>query len=117
MVPDPARKPPEKDRPPDPSDDDPIMDRRLGPERRLDGSRRRESKAVDPDRRGDQDRRREDRRKTPRPPRSINQYDMSSEVLEFVNAVNRFRECSGNRFPSAKDILRILKDLGYEKRT
>ncbi len=67
------------------------------------------------DRRAPSDRRQGDRRKA-RATRNINQYDMSPDVLEFVNAVNRFRESSGNRFPSAGDILQILKDLGYEKR-
>jgi len=79
------------------------MDRRTG------------KKDVPAERRADSDRRQVDRRKA-RPARNINQYDMSPDVLEFVNAVNRFRESSGNRFPSAGDILLILKDLGYEKR-
>ena len=97
-------------------DGDPIMDRRMSPDRRSGDERRSRSEGTDADRRAGSDRRQGDRRKTPRPPRNINQYDMEPDVLEFVNAVNRFRERSGNRFPSAKDILQILKDLGYEKR-
>ena len=87
-------------------------DRRSGEDRRArdgDGDAERERRAAG-------DRRQVERRKPGRGVRSINQYDMSPDVLEFVNAVNRHREMSGNRFPSAGDILQILKDLGYEKR-
>ena len=108
--------------PPKPPDDDPLMDRRTKQDRRSGEDRRAgrgdadPGSAADADRRSDADRRQGDRRKASRPARNINQYDMSPDVLEFVNAVNRFRESSGNRFPSAGDILQILKDLGYEKR-
>ena len=85
------------------------MDRRTAGDRRK-GERRVAKKPVAEDRRSGEDRRRGDRRK-----RNINQYDMSPDELEFVNAVNRFRELSGNRFPSARDILNILRELGYEK--
>jgi len=47
--------------------------------------------------------------------RSMNQYDMSDEVLEFVNAINRFKERSGRAFPAWSEVLEILKGLGYEK--
>jgi hypothetical protein len=97
---------------------EPLMDRRLGVDRRSGSDRRRgqgaKPEGVAKDRRATSDRRKGDRRKT-RAPRNINQYDMDPDVLEFVNAVARFREMSGNRFPQAKDILQILKDLGYEK--
>ena len=103
-------------------DDDPLMDRRAEADRRSGEDRRagREDVDVDgraeTDRRARSDRRKVERRQASRPARNINQYDMSKDVLEFVNAVNRFREDSANRFPSAGDILQILKDLGYEKR-
>lgn len=111
--------------PPKRTDEDPLMDRRTTPADRRSGEDRRAGRgdagsdsgsAADADRRCAADRRQVDRRKASRPARNINQYDMSPDVLEFVNAVNRFRESSGNRFPSAGDILQILKDLGYEKR-
>lgn len=99
--------------PPPPSvpDELPIMDRRTNPDRRSGQDRRAGRKDRAEERRSGQD-----RRQGSRPARSLNQYDMSPDVLEFVNAVNRFRESSGNRFPSAGDILQILEDLGYEKR-
>ena len=104
----------------DPSapDPDPLMDRRTSADRRSGADRRAKGEDADaePNRRAASDRRQVERRKPARGVRSINQYDMSPDVLEFVNAVNRHREDSGNRFPSAGDILKILKDLGYEKR-
>jgi hypothetical protein len=94
------------------------MDRRARPDRRSGEDRRagRKDVGADADRRATSDRRQVERRQGSRPARNINQYDMSKDVLEFVNAVNSHRESSGNRFPSAGDILQILKDLGYEKR-
>ena len=108
------------DRGPSPDESEPVMDRRLGPDRRAGDNRRSEEDGNPPtdgaaERRAKSERRQGDRRKAPRAPRNINQYDMDPDVLEFVNAVARFREMSGNRFPQAKDILQILKDLGYQK--
>ncbi|MHC5012337.1 MAG: hypothetical protein ACYTG6_15570 [Planctomycetota bacterium] len=96
---------------PAPSDEtSPLIDQRKGSDRR---QRQRRSKQVPVK----EDRRAvPDRRKGPRRTRSINQYDMSEDELEFVNAVGRFKEKTGKRFPTAKDILAILRDLGYEKR-
>ena len=88
---------------------DPAMDRRTPRDRRQ-KERRSRKETVAQERRSGSDRRQGERRK-----RNINQYDMSPDELEFVNAVNRFRERSGNRFPSARDILNILHELGYEK--
>jgi hypothetical protein len=96
---------------PSPEGGPPLIDRRDRRDRRR-AERRVEAARVDRDRRSGADRRRTDRRK-----RSINEYEMTPEEMEFVNAVNRFREQSGNRFPTARDILRILADLGYEKRS
>lgn len=102
--------------PPRRDDDEPLMDRRDGDDRRSGGDRRSRREEVGKERRGGGDRRGEERRQGGRPPRNINQYDMPADVLEFVNAVNRYRESTGRRFPSAGDILEILKGLGYEKR-
>ncbi len=108
-----------------PSEPEPIMDRRLAGDRRH-GDRRARGEAT-PDaaanrRAAGSDRRQQDRRKADagapvRTARNINQYDMTKDELEFVDAVIRHRERNGNRFPKARDILQILRDLGYEKRT
>ena len=104
-------RPDSPDSEPSPSDETPpLLDQRRGRDRRK--QERRSTKVPVPE-----DRRTiADRRKGPRRTRSINQYDMSEDELEFVNAVGRFKEKTGKRFPTAKDILAILHDLGYEKR-
>lgn len=86
------------------------MDERSRSDRRR-AERRKEPKAVPEDRRTGADRRTgKSRRK-----RSMNQYDMSEDVLEFVNAINRFKERSGRPFPAWSEVLEILRGLGYEK--
>jgi hypothetical protein len=57
-----------------------------------------------------------DRRQQPDRRRSINQYDLADEELEFVQAIHRFKERTGKAFPTWSDVLRILRELGYEKR-
>ena len=89
----------------------PDVDRRSSSDRRQ-GQRRQREEPVDVDRRSGKD-----RRKGPRRKRSMNQYDMSDEVLEFINAINRFKSTSGRSFPTWSEVLEILKGLGYEKRT
>ncbi len=89
----------------------PEMDRRVRRERRK-GERRQKNIKVDPDRRKTADRRAGPRRR----PRSINQYDMEEETLEFIRAINRFKERSGRSFPTWSEVLGILKELGYERR-
>jgi hypothetical protein len=87
------------------------MDRRAGRDRRVADRRQRDEK-VPFERRSGKDRRDAERRA----PRSINQYDLGPDELEFINAVNRHKERSGKPFPTWSEVLRILKDLGYEKR-
>ena len=86
------------------------MDRRAAEDRRA-GDRRQRSVRVPVDRRTGQDRRSGERRA----PRSMNQYDLGPDELEFINAVNRHKERTGRPFPTWSEVLRILKDLGYEK--
>jgi len=102
-----AETPPE---PPQAAAPEPIMDRREPRDRRQ-GERRRRQVPVAEDRRAGGERRQGERRR-----RSINQYDLSPEEIAFIHAVNRFRERTGNRFPTARQILGIIRDLGYEKR-
>jgi hypothetical protein len=102
--------PPSSPGEPAPGEGPPLVERRDRSDRRQ-SDRRKRQMPVELDRRRGADRRRGDRRK-----RSINQYDLSEEEMEFVQAVARFREETGNRFPTARDILGILRALGYEKR-
>jgi hypothetical protein len=88
------------------------MDRREGQERRGE-DRRQRAVPVARERRSGGDRRSGDERRVKR---SINQYDLGEDVLEFIGAVNRFKERSGRAFPTWSEVLEILKGLGYEKR-
>lgn len=91
-------------------DDAPAADRRSTSDRRKGEDRRKRDVPVAVDRR------KGDRRKGPRRKRSMNQYDLEADTLEFINAINRFKESSGRPFPTWSEVLGILRDLGYEKR-
>lgn len=88
----------------------PPADRRSSRDRRAGKDRRTRDVPVAVDRR------KGDRRKGPRRKRSMNQYDLEAETLEFINAINRFKERSGRPFPTWSEVLTILRELGYEKR-
>ena len=53
-----------------------------------------------------------DRRKVER---RINEYVLSPEVLEFINAVNEFKSVHQKPFPTWSDIFEIFTSLGYRK--
>ncbi|MDA1193850.1 MAG: hypothetical protein O2894_01560 [Planctomycetota bacterium] len=92
--------------PPEP----PAADRRAGADRRGPDRRVRDVPVKVDRRKGDE------RRKGPRRKRSMNQYDLEADVLEFIGAIGRFKERSGRPFPTWSEVLAILKGLGYEKR-
>ena len=47
--------------------------------------------------------------------RRINEYVLSAEVLEFINAVNEFKSVHQKPFPTWSDIFEIFTSLGYRK--
>ena len=104
--------------PPPPAPDEPEpgpesegdRDRRLKPERRQ-GDRRQQDQPVVVDRRAGGDRRQAQRRT----PRNINAYDLGADELEFIQAIHAHKQRSGRAFPTWSEVLRILRDLGYEK--
>ena len=98
---------PQPDSTPEPKPD-PETDRRSSSDRR-DGDRREKAVPVEVDRRSSE------RRHGPRRKRSMNQYDMDAEVLEFINAINLFKSQSGRPFPTWSEVFGILRGLGYEK--
>jgi len=100
---------PTDDPKPKPAESDPEMDRR-GLDRR-ERERREGEKPVAVERRTGADRRTGPRRKR----RGPNQYELDKEELEFINAINRFKESSGRAFPTWSEVLAILRELGYEK--
>ena len=63
-----------------------------------------------------------DRRKSPEGPgeyrarqRSINEYPLSGAELEFINAINAYKQAYGKPFPTWSEVLHVLKSLGYRK--
>ncbi len=42
--------------------------------------------------------------------------DIDAEVLEFIEAIDRFKKANGRPFPSWSEVLFVLKELGYSKR-
>jgi hypothetical protein len=90
---------------------EPPMDRRSARDRRQ-GDRRVANRPVSVERRTSPERREGPRRAK----RSMNRYDMEEDVLEFINAINRFKASSGRAFPTWSEVLGILRGLGYEKR-
>jgi hypothetical protein len=94
---------------PDAPKDPAKMDRRSSTDRRS-GDRRQEKREVEVDRRETPERRKAVRRK-----RSMNQYDLEADTLEFINAINAFKAQVGRPFPTWSEVLKILRDLGYEK--
>jgi hypothetical protein len=87
------------------------MDERAARDRRKQ-ERRTKHEPVARDRRTGAER----RSGTSRRKRSMNQYDMGDDVLEFVNAINHFKQRAGKAFPTWSEVLGILRELGYEKR-
>lgn len=78
--------------------------------------RRRAGGASD-GRRGD-----DDRRRSPDVPeeyrarqRSINEYPLSGDELEFINAINAYKQAYHKPFPTWSEVLHVLKWLGYRK--
>lgn len=98
---------------PEAKPDAPKAERRAHPERRG-PDRRRTSVPVPVDRRNGGERRTQaDRRDQGK---RGGEYDLDAETLEFIGAVNRFKEATGKTFPTWSDLLGIVRDLGYEKR-
>ena len=95
---------------------------RSGTERRAENARRSEierrtqAEPGVPERRTGEDRREKgpdvERRKVER---RINEYRLSPEVLEFINAVNDFKSVQQKPFPTWSEIFTIFTSLGYRK--
>ncbi|MCE9634343.1 MAG: hypothetical protein K8T90_01445 [Planctomycetes bacterium] len=49
--------------------------------------------------------------------RSINEYPLDADELEFINAVNAYRRCHDRPFPTWSEVLHVLRFLGYRKTT
>jgi hypothetical protein len=88
-------------------------------ERRVGGDRRskkapseRPEKGSNP--RGRAERReKKDRRRRIDPTTFDKQY--TEDEMEFMNAMQRFKEKSGKSFPTYREVLKVLVDLGYRR--
>jgi len=100
-----------------------------GPDRRSGERRKTDRRKRSGETRGGKDRRTgSDRRKSPgrrqtdhdisehrKVERRINEYPMTDEELEFIKAVNEYKQRYNKPFPTWSEILHILKSIGYEK--
>ena len=96
-------------------------DRRKGP-RRTGADRRAGTTAPPGVERREGDRRATDRRSQPPvaklyrgATRSINEYPLAADELEFINAVNAYKQRHQRTFPTWSEVLHIAKFLGYRK--
>jgi hypothetical protein len=94
--------------------------RKRGPDRRKGADRRApvDRRSGGDRRSGKAGRRKEDLEISDRrpPERRINEYPLTDEELDFINAVNHYKQKYNKPFPTWSEILHILKSLGYEKR-
>jgi hypothetical protein len=61
----------------------------------------------------DERRTKKDRRRRIDPTTFDKQY--TDDEMEFMNAMQRFKEISGKSFPTYREVLRVLVDLGYRR--
>jgi hypothetical protein len=91
-------------------------ERRAGKDRRVSGDRRAGvDRRTGKDRRKSPGRRASDISEHRKVERRINEYPMSDEELEFIQAINAYKQRYNKPFPTWSEILHILKSLGYEK--
>ncbi len=100
---------------------------RRGPDRRVSGERRKAIAGPPPvseedkrlaERRTGLERRRphlhyDELTQHPRPERNINDYPLSTDEVEFINAINDYKSKFDRPFPTWSEILHVLRTLGY----
>jgi hypothetical protein len=94
------------------SEDTLIHERRLGSDRR--GKREPAREDDSPAPRVTKERRaRKERRRRIDPTTFEKQY--TEDEMEFMNAMQRFKELSGKTFPTFRDVLKVAVALGYRR--
>jgi hypothetical protein len=96
------------------AEDAAAADRRAGRDRRAGADRRRAQVPVERERRAGERRASPDRRDTAG--KRGGEYDLDPDILEFIAAVNAFKERTGKVFPTWSDLIGVLRGLGWEKR-
>jgi hypothetical protein len=51
----------------------------------------------------------------PRPERNINDYPLSTDEVEFINAINDYKAKFGRPFPTWSEVLHVMRALGYRR--
>ena len=94
-------------------------DRRIGKERRIPvvAAATAEDRRL-ADRRTGMERRRphlhyEELTQHPRPERNINDYPLSTDEVEFINAINDYKSKFDRPFPTWSEVLHVLRVMGY----
>ena len=91
-----------------------TTDRRVGKDRRASQDRRKSGQPVAVERR------KTHRRKTQRR-RQIDpttcERDYTRDEIEFMQALDAYKRASGRMFPTCSEILEVIRNLGYEKRS
>ncbi len=86
------------------------MDRRRGS-----GGRRQKDVPVVAERRKLQRRAKVTRRRQIDP--TTCERDYTKDEVEFMSALDQYKRSSGRMFPTCSEILEVVRNLGYEKRT
>lgn len=90
-----------------------FHERRTGSDRRHRGDAGQPGAAGPRQEIGDQHRRKKERRRRIDPTTFEKQY--TDDELEFMSAMQRFKELSGKMFPSYGDVLKVAIMLGYRR--
>lgn len=91
-----------------------TVDRRASKERRQ-SSRRGQTVPAPKERRAGQERRKVPRRRQIDP--TTCERDYTDDEIEFMKALDRYKRENGRQFPTCSEILEVIRDLGYVKRT
>jgi len=92
------------------------FDRRLNKEDcRIGIERRQKSTAVGTERRVCERRAKVNRRRQIDP--TTCERDYSHDEIEFMNAIEEYKRSSGRMFPTCSEVLEVIRNLGYEKRS
>ena len=50
-------------------------------------------------------------------PLTLKPDQMDKDVLEFIQAIDEYKRTEGRPFPTWSEILDVIKDLGYQRRS
>ena len=92
-----------------------VAERRKASERRKPSERRNDDERRLAERRSGRTRRNSEISEHRKVERRINEYPMTDAELEFIQAINDYKQRYSKPFPTWSEILHILVELGYQK--